>query len=78
MRHPSGEWLTYQELSEWLSIPLPTLYSMTSRRQIPFHRLTPRMVRFSRSAIEAWIQARAVIGHEQALARQPVFLGISE
>ncbi len=56
--------ITYEAASEFLSVPLSTLYSMVSRRQVPHYRMGPRFVRFSRAELLAWIQR----GHVPAYA----------
>ncbi len=53
-------YLTYQQAQKRLSIPLPTLYSMVSRLQIPHYRLGPRFVRFREDELEDWLLARRV------------------
>lgn len=50
----------YPEAARLLGIPLGTLYSMVSRRQVPHIRLGPRLVVFSKDELETWIDARRV------------------
>lgn len=52
--------LTYQEASHVLSIKVNTLYALVSRRELPFIRLSGRMVRFDRDELERWIEERKV------------------
>lgn len=54
------EYLSYAEAADLTGLPLGTLYSMVSRRQIPHLRLAPRTVRFDRRQLEAWLDASAV------------------
>ncbi len=53
-------YLNYAETSELLGVKCGTLYAWVSRRVIPFVRLSPRVVRFQREAIEKWIGERTV------------------
>jgi excisionase family DNA binding protein len=53
-------YLTYSELSELYNIPIGTLHSWVHTRRIPHVRLGPRMVRFDRSAVEAFLRDRVV------------------
>ena len=52
--------LNYADASHLLNVKTGTLYSWVSRRVIPFVRLSPRVVRFKREEIEAWMGARSV------------------
>ena len=52
--------LRYPAAARLLGIPLGTLHSMVSRRQVPHIRLGPRLVVFSRSELETWIEDRHV------------------
>jgi excisionase family DNA binding protein len=54
------EMLTYHAVSELLGIKLGTLYSMVARKEIPHVRLGPRLIRFRRSELDAWIRERSV------------------
>jgi len=67
------EWFDYDELSAWLAIPKPTLYSKVSRREIPHHRVGRRTVRFRRTEIEAWLERGRVRPTD---ASDPVFLDV--
>lgn len=52
--------LTYLEAAALLGLPLGSLYSMVHQRRIPHIRLGPRLVRFRRSEVEAWLDSHAV------------------
>jgi predicted DNA-binding transcriptional regulator AlpA len=52
--------LSYPEAATFLDMALGSLYSKVSRKEIPHLRLSPRMVRFSRCELIAWIDARRV------------------
>jgi excisionase family DNA binding protein len=56
--------LNYAQAAELLNLKRGTIYSLVSRRQIPFIRLGTRIVRFSRSQILAWLQQRAIAPSE--------------
>ncbi len=43
--------LTIQELSSWLSVPVPTLYLWVHQRKLP-HVKIGRLLRFEKNAIE--------------------------
>ncbi len=50
----------YPEAARLLGIPLGTLYCLVSRRQVPHIRLGPRLVVFSKSELDAWVDDRRV------------------
>lgn len=52
--------LNYADAAAYLRLPVNTLYSLVSRKQIPHHRLGPRLVRFRLADLNAWLEARAV------------------
>lgn len=54
------EMLGYIEAAALLGVPIGTVYAWVSRHRIPHVRLGPRLVRFRRSEIERWIEARHV------------------
>lgn len=55
-----GDLLNYKEAARMLNVPKGTLYAWVHRREVPFVRLGKRLVRFSRSALHAWLNARAI------------------
>lgn len=57
---PEDQYLSYQEASRLLSVRTGTLYSWVSRKVIPYTRVGPRVVRFRRSDLEAWLNGRSV------------------
>ena len=56
----AAEYLTPDEFEAIYKVPKSTQSSMRSRRQIPFVLLGPRMPRYRRSDIEAWLSKRTV------------------
>ena len=56
----NAEYLTPDEFEEIYKVPKSTQSSMRSRRQIPFVLLGPRMPRYRRSDVEAWLAARSI------------------
>lgn len=48
------------DAAKYLDMPVGTLGSMISKKQIPYVRLAPRIPRFKRSELDAWIAARSV------------------
>lgn len=60
VRMVDDEMLTYQGASELLGVKVNTLYSMVARGQLPFVRMGPRLVRFSRAALLEWVRERSV------------------
>jgi len=56
----SAEMMSYDDAAEYLRMKMGTLYCMVSRRRIPHVRLGPRLVRFRRADLEAWLEARSV------------------
>lgn len=53
--------LTYRQAATFLGVPVGTLYAWVHTRSIPHVRLGPRLVRFSREKLVAWVDARAVV-----------------
>jgi excisionase family DNA binding protein len=51
---PQSEILTMQEAVEFTHMAKPTLYAMTSKRQIPHFKRGKRVL-FKRSELEAWM-----------------------
>ncbi len=52
--------MTYDEVAALLGVPKGTLYAWVHDRRLPHIRLGPRLVRFSRKALAAWLAERAV------------------
>lgn len=50
----------YDATANYLGVPVGTLRSMVSRRQIPHVRLSKRVVRFAPADLQAMIAARRV------------------
>ena len=50
----------YEEAARLLGMPVNTLYGWVHERRLPHVRLGPRLVRFSRRALAAWIEERVV------------------
>ncbi len=55
--------LGISELSEYLGIPVGTLYSWTSMRKIPYCKMG-KVLRFDLQAIEGWIREREIKPHK--------------
>ena len=62
------ELLDYESASCLTGIKVPTLYSLVSKKQIPHIRLSKRIVRFSRTKINNWIQ-QAEVDNQPTKAR---------
>jgi hypothetical protein len=60
MKHVLMTLLTPEEVEAEFKIARSTQASMRSRRQIPFVLIAPRMPRYVRSELIAWIEARRV------------------
>ncbi len=56
----TAEMMSYDDAAKYLRMQKGTLYCMVSRRRIPHVRLGPRLVRFRRADLEAWLEARSV------------------
>lgn len=50
----------YARLAEITGIKIQTLYGMVHEKRIPHVRLSPRLVRFRATDINAWLAAKAV------------------
>jgi len=51
--------MTIRQASDYLAIPVPTLYTRVFKRTIPFVRLG-RSIRFDRSDLDAWVDSSKV------------------
>ena len=54
------EMLTYSDVATLLGIPKGTVYAMVHAGAIPHVRLGPRLVRFERTAVLAWLEEHRV------------------
>ena len=52
--------LNYVEAAAYVGVPVGTLRSMVSRRQVPHIRLAARIVVFDVAQLDAWIAERSV------------------
>ncbi len=59
------EFLTRQDVSEKLKIPVRTIDYLVSTGQIPFSRIGKRSVRFSSTRLEKWFIEREGIEFRQ-------------
>ena len=50
--------LRTKQVSEQFNLPKGTVYTLVARRQIPFLRLGPRLLRFSSMALNQWANDR--------------------
>ena len=53
-----SDYMTYDQLSEFLQMPKGTLYALVHQKRIPHIRIGPRTVRFSKQAIEKWLEEK--------------------
>lgn len=52
--------MTATAVAELLAVPVGTVRSWTSRGELPVFRLGPRITRYSRAEVLAWLEARRV------------------
>ena len=52
--------LDYSEAAKLIGVPVGTLYSWVSRKEIPHRRFGPRLVRFKKQELPKWIDERTV------------------
>ena len=52
--------MNYEEAGRFLGLKTGTLHAYVSRRQIPHLRIGPRLVRFDRHELEAWLDSKRV------------------
>ena len=57
MTDPS-KYLTPQELAKYFNVPVGTIFSKTSRGELPVTRFGKRLPRYRVSDIEAWLKER--------------------
>jgi excisionase family DNA binding protein len=55
-----GDLLTYDEAASELNLKIGTLYALVAQGRVPHVRLGRRLVRFSRTALQAWLRQRTV------------------
>jgi predicted DNA-binding transcriptional regulator AlpA len=51
--------LTSKQLKDWLQIDFSTIEKWVQARKIPFIKLSPKCLRFSKKQIEDWLANRA-------------------
>lgn len=61
--------LNYKEAAQFLGLPVGTLYALVWREAIPHIRLGGRLVRFSRSELQAWLDSHRVSPRAQRSGR---------
>lgn len=49
---------TPKELSEFLNVPIKTIYGWIYQNKIPYIRIGPRLIRFDLVEIEKWISSK--------------------
>ncbi|HUX36573.1 MAG TPA: helix-turn-helix domain-containing protein [Rectinemataceae bacterium] len=52
--------MSASEAARLLGIKIATLYQWTSRKAIPFVRISRNMIKFNREELQAWIEARKI------------------
>jgi excisionase family DNA binding protein len=55
------EKMDYDKAANFTGLPIGTLYSFVSRKCIPHFRHGPRLVRFSKRDLQAWIDSHKVL-----------------
>jgi len=56
----ASRWLTAEDVADYLGVSIRTVRSWTAAGVIPHIRLPGRLVRFDRSAVDAWVASHAV------------------
>lgn len=69
--------MTTAEVAAYLRLKERTVYEMVSRQQIPCSRATGKLL-FSRSLINAWIEAHTEMPAGRAPAAPPIYAGSSD
>ncbi len=57
MQSSGSEWMTYEEVAEYLSVAVGTVRNWVSARKIP-HSKRGGMVRFKQGEIDAWLEKK--------------------
>ena len=52
--------INYEKVSKLIGVNVSTIYSMVHKGQIPFYRLSKRLVMFNVDEIEAWMASKKV------------------
>lgn len=63
------KFINYAEAAALLGVPVGTLYAKVHHREIPHHRIGPRIVRFRLDELLAWLELRKVAPVTTAVAR---------
>ena len=67
---PAKQWLSVQEMADYLGLKPATVYQYVSERRIPFHKVPgSSLVRFKLSEIDEWMASGRVETKEEYLAR---------
>jgi len=54
------DFIGYKMASDLIGIPIGTLYSWVSQKQVPHHRLGKRLIRFKKSELLDWLESHKV------------------
>lgn len=57
--------INYAAAADYLGIPVGTLRSMVSRKQVPHIRLGTQLVRFDMDELEQWLRGHSVAANEE-------------
>jgi excisionase family DNA binding protein len=60
IKSPEAILLTVEEIAHLTGFSVGTLYHWVSQKRIPVVRISPRCIRFLKSAIEQWIEGQVV------------------
>lgn len=52
--------LNIKEAADFIGLSVPGVYGLTHKRQIPYLSLSARCIRFSRTALEQWLESKVV------------------
>ena len=52
--------MTYTQAADFLGLKVGTVYALVSQRRVPHVRLSGRLVRFERVALEAYVAERRI------------------
>lgn len=66
----SDRWLSVEEIAEHLGVSKDTVYTWTSRKSMPAHRVG-RLWKFQKSEVDQWVKAGGASDEADGESRRP-------
>lgn len=64
---PLKEFMTVDEIADYLGLSKSAIYKLTSKRELPFYNPGGKKIYFKREEIDAWVEASRVSSDSEVL-----------